>query len=227
MGHWVDDQLSWDIHTNKLVNKLNSANFALSKVKTKFPFKARLNIYNALIHSNLMWGSLVTGATSAKNVNKIGGIQNKTIRNLCNVKYNSHTALLYYNHRILKFFDIIKYIQLLFAHKQRIGALPNIFNRLIQFSYESGDRQNRDSVFNFHVPKIDSSKQRFPLIELIRTWNTEPIWAKFIWDTLEFKKDVKACLLEKYKDIICSKNNCFSCKVTHDSLNRKGPLSRT
>ena len=66
LGHWVDDNLTWDIHTNKLINKLNSANFALSKVKTKFPFKARLTIYNSLVHSNLMWGSLVTGVTSKK-----------------------------------------------------------------------------------------------------------------------------------------------------------------
>ena len=92
LGHWVDDYLSWDLHTNKLINKLNSANFALSKVKTKFPFKARLTIYNSLIHSNLMWGSLVTSATSSKNVNKIGSVQNKIVRNLCNVRYNSHTA---------------------------------------------------------------------------------------------------------------------------------------
>ena len=100
-----------------------------------------------------MWGSLVTGATSTKNVNKLGGIQNKIVRNLCNVKFNSHTAQLYYKHNILKFDDVIKYNQLLFAHKQRVGALPHIFNRLIQFSYESGDRQNRDSVFNFHIPR--------------------------------------------------------------------------
>ena len=165
-----------------------------------------------------MWGSLVTGATSLKNINKIGGVQNKTVRNLCNVKFNSHTALLYYNHKILKFSDIIKYNQLLFVHKQRIGALPHIFNRLIQFSYESGDRQNRDSVFNFHIPRTGSNKQRFPLIELISTWNTEPIWAKFIWDTVEFKKDIKSCFIEKYKDITCSKSNCYACKVTFDSL---------
>ena len=134
------------------------------------------------------------------------------------MKYNSHTAQLYYKHNILKIFDVIKYNQLLFAHKQRVGALPHIFNRLIQFSYESGDRQNRDSVFNFHIPKTGSSKQRFPLIELIRTWNIEPIWAKFIWDTVEFKKDIKACFIEKYKDITCSKSNCYACKVTFDLL---------
>ena len=38
LGHWVDNYLNWDIHTNKLICKLNSANFALSKVKSKFPF---------------------------------------------------------------------------------------------------------------------------------------------------------------------------------------------
>ena len=146
-------------------------------------------------------------------------VQNKIVRNLCNVKYNSHTSKLYFGHNILKVTDIIKYNQLLFAHKQRIGTLPPIFNNLIKFSYESGDRQNRDTVFNYHIPKTNiNCKQRFPLVEAIKTWNTEPIWAKFIWDTVEFKKETKSSFVYKYKDIVCSKRNCYSCKITNESL---------
>ena len=153
-----------------MINKLSIANYALSNVKTRFPFKARLTIYNSLVHSNLIWGLLVTGATSIKNLNKLESVQNKIVRNLCNVKYNLHTSKLYFTHNLLKVSDIIKYNQLPFPHKQRIGTLPPIFNRLIQFSYECGDRQNRDSVFNYHVPKISPNcKQRFPLVEVIKT----------------------------------------------------------
>ena len=115
--------------------------------------------------------------------------------------------------------EILKYNQLLFAHKIRVGALPSIFYKYFVFSYESGDRQNRDSVFNFHVPKIGRNcNQRFPLIETIRTWNNVPIWYKFIWDTVEFKMDVKSFLLNKYNNFVCTKSNCFACKSTNDSL---------
>ena len=37
LGHWVDDNLNWDFHTNKLLNKLNSTNYILAKLKNKFP----------------------------------------------------------------------------------------------------------------------------------------------------------------------------------------------
>ena len=41
LGHWVDENLSWDYHTSKMANKLNSANYAISKISSKFPFKVK------------------------------------------------------------------------------------------------------------------------------------------------------------------------------------------
>ena len=213
LGHWVDDNLTWDIHTTKLISKLNTANYAISQVKTKFPFKAKKTIYNSLVQSILMWGSIVTGATSQNNINKIQSVQNKIVRNLCSLKYNSHTEPYYYENNILKFTDIICYCQTLFAHKFRKGSLPATFNRLIKFSYESGDRQNRDSVFNFHLPPIRVNNcNRFPLTEAIRARNKLNVCHKFTTDTLLFKDDIKYFLLDKYKNFVCTKHKCFSCE---------------
>ena len=33
LGHWVDETLNWNIHTQKTVAKLNSTNYVLAKIK--------------------------------------------------------------------------------------------------------------------------------------------------------------------------------------------------
>ena len=36
LGHWVDENLNWNYHTNKLLNKLNSTNYIMARIKTNF-----------------------------------------------------------------------------------------------------------------------------------------------------------------------------------------------
>merc|ERR1712082_476233 len=123
----------------------------MARIKNKFPFGVRKTIYTALAQSHLVWGSIVTGATSYANLNRIGAVQNKIVRNLCNKKYNSHTTPLYFDNYFLKATDLLYYSQVLFCMKYRIDLLPKIFYKLIKYSYEFGDRSQRDSCLNFHV----------------------------------------------------------------------------
>ena len=212
LGHWVDENLSWDYHTNKLINKLNSTNYILAKIKNKFPLGVRKTIYTALAQSHLVWGSSVTGATSNKNLNKIEAAQNKIIRNLFNLKYNSHTLPIYYEHKLLKARDLIYYTQVLLGFKYRQGTLPKIFNSLLIYSYEAGDRQKREDCLNYHVPITKSrGSVRYPLIEIIKSWNRLPYYYKSEFDTKFFKIMVKQFLNEKYNGFICEKIKCYAC----------------
>ena len=152
LGHWVDEQFNWNFHTNKLVNKLNSTNYVMSKVKNKFPFSVRKKIYTSLAQSHLTWGSTITGATSLSNSKKLDTIQNKILRNLCNVNYNAHTQPLYSNLKILKASDLLYSSQVLIGFKFRQDCLPPTLTNFFKYSYEEGDREQRDSCLNFKVP---------------------------------------------------------------------------
>ena len=47
--------------------------------------------------------------------------------------------------------------------------LPEVFYKLIKYSYKAGDRVQRDSVLNFHLPiSKGSGTKKYPLIEIIR-----------------------------------------------------------
>ena len=95
--------------------------------------------------------------------------------------------------------------------KYRIDLLPKIFYKLIKYSYEFGDRSQRDSCLNFHVPYSGVSNQKFPLIETIRAWNQLPYFYKSSFDLKGFKTMVKQYLLYKYEGFTCDKIKCFAC----------------
>ena len=191
--------------------KLNSANYALAKTKNKLPFSARKAIYNSLVQSYLTWGSAVIGATNLKNVSKLEAVQNKIVRNLCNQKYNSHTQPTYFQNNILKFSDLIEYNNCLIGYKFRKDLLPLSFYRLFKYAIECDDRTNRNNLLNFHIPNNINSKVKFPLIEIIKSWNRLQYEDKSITTINLFKKNLKMILLQKYSGFVCSKPNCYSC----------------
>jgi len=51
-------------------------NFAMTKIKSKFPILVTKTIYMSLAQSHLIWGSNITGATTLSNLNKLEAIQN-------------------------------------------------------------------------------------------------------------------------------------------------------
>ena len=69
---------------------------------------------------------------------------------------------------MLKASDLIFSAQALTAYKFRRDLLPLSFHKLFNYSYESGDREQRDNVLNFHVPStVGQGKELFPLPELL------------------------------------------------------------
>ena len=51
----------------------------MAKVKNKLPIHVKKAIYYSLSHSILNWGSLITGATSLSNINRLESVQNKIL----------------------------------------------------------------------------------------------------------------------------------------------------
>ena len=119
---------------------------------------------------------------------------------------------IYYEHKLLKARDLIYYTQVLLGFKYRQGTLPKIFNSLLIYSYEAGDRLKREDCLNYHVPLTKSRGGiRYPLIEIIKSWNRLPYYYKSEFDTKFFKIMVKQFLNEKYNGFTCEKIKCYAC----------------
>ena len=74
LGIWIDESLSFSGHLAKLKSKLNSGIYALATCTKVVPFRVRKIIYHSLIESHLHFGSIIYGATSARNIEQIGTV---------------------------------------------------------------------------------------------------------------------------------------------------------
>ena len=185
----MDDQLDWTFHTNKIITKLRSANYILAKVKNKYPLSARLAVYTCLVPSHLTWGTSVTGAITQTNINRLEAEQNKAIRNMTGTKYNCHTTPLYHKFGLLKAADLIHAAKALPAYKFRKDLLPHSLNTQFRYSYESGDRSQRENALNLHVPNTTGQgRELFPLPEITKAWKRLPYHLKSLPSITQYKK---------------------------------------
>ena len=124
LGHWVDENLSWKYHLEKLQSKLISANYALSTSKYLVPLRIRKVIYRSLFESHLHFGSIIYGSCEPKYLSNIVTIQKRAVRNIVCAKYRAHTDPIFKQLNILKAEDLINIDQCLFVHKYRSNRLP-------------------------------------------------------------------------------------------------------
>ena len=115
LGIWIDENLNWKEHTNKLVLKLNSNVHLLKTGKNHLSPHALKILYFAQVHSNLtygigIWGSLIPKET----LKKLQKIQNTCMGILQNDTTNN----------ILTVSDQITLDMCKLWHKKSLGLLP-------------------------------------------------------------------------------------------------------
>ena len=122
LGVWLDDKLSWDIHVNKLVNKLKCGVGMLRHSKNLLSIKAKKLLYFGQIHSNLSYSNCIWGMMLQKGLaQKLVKIQHNAVKL---IDPTSKVECLYQKHRILKFDDMVKVEQCKLGYKLCHGLLP-------------------------------------------------------------------------------------------------------
>ncbi len=80
LGLLVDKNLNWNLHVDKVLTKISSGIFALSKLRYLCDIDTLRMIYFSYIHSVILFGVSLYGATSIKNLDSILKIQKNAIR---------------------------------------------------------------------------------------------------------------------------------------------------
>ena len=144
------------MQVKELSKKLSRANGIFSKLRHYVPKTTMLSVYYAFFYSHLTYGSLVWSLTSQKNLDIIFTLQKKSIRILNSVNYNAHMNPLFLENKIIKFPDIIKSNQLLFANQFLNNNLPEDLKNMIKFSNCIHDHSTRIYLrtVGFLFPKL-------------------------------------------------------------------------
>ena len=89
LGIYIDENLSWHSHIDKLCKKMASAIGTITKrVKPFVPQSTLLNIYNSLVQSHFDYCSLVWGNCGKTLSNKLQKLQNRAARVVTSSNYD-------------------------------------------------------------------------------------------------------------------------------------------
>ena len=106
---WVDEDLSWSDHIDKLCWKINSAIYGLNKSRRSLNANSRKLIDSGLIHSHLVYGLPIWGFAKQNKLKLLKTQQKLAIQKVYNLKARDHTHKYFQHARILKFDDLFEH----------------------------------------------------------------------------------------------------------------------
>ncbi len=75
-------------------------------IKNHVPSKCKLQLYYANMYSRVQYGIEIFAHTSCNNVKKNQNVQNKSLKTLFNLKWDTSTKELHHNLKVLKVCDV-------------------------------------------------------------------------------------------------------------------------
>ena len=202
LGTWLDDQLKWDIHVNKLLSKLKCGIGMLRRSSKFLSVKAKRMLYFGQIHSNLMyclciWGSMLSGSQ----VDKLKKAQSEAVK-LIDSQLNVDTIRI--KNGILKFEDMIELEQCRLGYKLTHNQLPTKLAKNMtidhkrQFTQKLHRYQTRNKSIP-NLPNVSGNKYRCSfLFQSIRHYATVDKTVRQLPTLQMFTKRCKKGFLTKY-----------------------------
>ena len=208
LGIYIDNKLSFKQHYTKVYDKVKKGLNGLILTKHKLTYRAKMNIYNSLVHAHLTYGALIwiTNITN-KQLKSLATLQKKAMRIIFNTKYNSHTNNLFAKSKITKVNDIFEKESILLIHKYKINKLPSEIQNLITNNIQTVKIKTRNTNNNDISPKRTNSNNN-TIVRIMDNWNKNATWASSTTKISELKKLINNNL-NTWEN--CETNNCYIC----------------
>ena len=147
LGVTIDEFLEWEKQAKYVMSKMIAGNYSLCMVKNMLPVKSKLLIYNSNVNSHLNYGLSVWGPMlKDKDIKKIQVQQNKSIRNIFNVKARVRLNEFYKRGNILKVRDQIDLSLLKISFRYMNNLLPVRIVNLFELGNHEYNTRNRNHL---------------------------------------------------------------------------------
>ena len=134
LGVLLDEHLTWKNHVSSVAKKLQRANGMLAKIRHYVPLNSLLNVYHAIFSSHMRYACQVWGLRDSTVTHRILTLQKSAVRLMTFSEPRSASLPLFANLGILKFFDLVKVLNIHFIHQYLNGNLP--FDTLNTFNFQ-------------------------------------------------------------------------------------------
>ena len=143
LGVYVDENLNWSKHIENLSVKLRRANGALSKLRYLIPKSLLISIYHSIFFSHISYACMVWGQRETSITKRVFLLQKQAIRIISNSDWRAHSTPLFFNFNFMKFFDFVKYRNILFIHQFLNNELPQCLHNTFSFAHLNSNINTR------------------------------------------------------------------------------------
>jgi len=206
LGLYIDENLTWRHHIDKIQTKLNSSIYAINSMKKFLPHYALRTIYQTLVESHLTYGIQLWGNSS--HCDKLFKTQKRALRYIYKKPRISHTDPLFKKSKIMKLPDIYHVHTALFMHDIKNKRLPKGLCSLFKENNNNTRQHN-----NFYVDKPRTKfSSRLPKHQFVKLWNDLGLDLKKCKTRNSLKTALKKEILSKYdKEVKCKNKHCPDC----------------
>jgi len=114
-----------------------------AKLRHFLPKSTLVSVYYSIFHSHLSYGCQVWGQCNNCYTQRIFLLQKRAVRILTFSNWQSHSSVLFYELKILKFFDYVSFQNLTFTYKLLNNKLPSTFHNTFDFKRFDNDHNLR------------------------------------------------------------------------------------
>lgn len=206
LGVHLDEHLNWKVHTSFVAINLRRANGAISKLRHYVPIHILTNIYHAIFASHVRYACQLWGLCDNTVTHRILTLQNTALRLMTFSEPRTSATPLFAELELLKFFDQVKVLNILFIQKYLKNNLPS--DVLSTFNFDEIDHKTVTRGNDTKLLKLSTVKTtNFGLNSLSRLsskqWNelllNYPDTDIHNLDTDDLKSLATKYFLDKYK----------------------------
>jgi len=133
LGVYIDENLNWSKQVNELSLKLRRANGVLAKLRHYMSQSLLISVYHSILFSHMSYACQIWAQRETTITKRVFLLQKRAIRTLSHSRWLAHTTPLFANLKILKFFDYVKVLNILFLHQFLNDKLPQALRDTFTF----------------------------------------------------------------------------------------------
>ena len=166
----LDDELSFDVHVEKICMKLSQRIAALSKIKRCLPHREHIIYYNAMIKPVILYGSTVWTVTSKENLNRVLKLQKRAARVILDMDTSARSVDMFKQLDWIPYYDEVKIFKATIAYKCINSESPGYLTNMLKLNSSVNNRVARYSNLNFLCPKYKRETETSRVISLSSIW---------------------------------------------------------
>ena len=165
LGIYLDEDLTWEFQLKQIKTKLSRSCVLLAKLRYYVKTDLLRTVYFAIFDSVIRYAIQVWGLHNNQAINEIEKLQEKAIRIMSFKGRNDNTNSRFKKLEIMKFKDILRYNNVIFAYDQINAKLPEIFKDFF-VTAENQHNYNTRGTTNKTIMKTTANSTTYGLNSL-------------------------------------------------------------